>query len=87
MFNGHEWNGRQLSVREDKNAGMNRQNNYQRNDQPRQERSGNEQRERSEKHQLFVGNLPWSVTWQDLKDLAKHNDLNPIRADVTIGYV
>jgi RNA recognition motif-containing protein len=37
--------------------------------------------------QLFVGNLPWSVTWQSLKDLAhEKTGLTPVRADVAIGF-
>ncbi|KAI9004164.1 hypothetical protein BC832DRAFT_558799 [Gaertneriomyces semiglobifer] len=32
--------------------------------------------------QVFVGNLPYSVRWQDLKDLFRPHGLNPIHADV-----
>jgi len=33
---------------------------------------------------VYVGNLPWSVEWQDLKDLCKQYG-NVIRADVQVG--
>lgn len=36
---------------------------------------------------LFVGNLSWSVHWQDLKDFARDHGCPPARADVQFGYV
>ncbi|KAJ3099877.1 hypothetical protein HDU97_002706 [Phlyctochytrium planicorne] len=32
--------------------------------------------------QVFVGNLPYSTRWQDLKDLFRPHGLNPIHADI-----
>lgn len=74
MFNEYDYNGRALIVREDQKGGRG----------GRSDTSGNGYT--GEKHQVFVGNLPWSANWQDLKDLAKENNLNPVRADVAFGY-
>ncbi|KAJ3029627.1 hypothetical protein HDV00_009522 [Rhizophlyctis rosea] len=32
--------------------------------------------------QVFVGNLPYSTRWQDLKDLFRPHGLNPVHADI-----
>jgi RNA recognition motif-containing protein len=48
--------------------------------------NGAPRRPQSNPNQLFVGNLPWSTTWQDLKDIAKDNGFNPVRADVAMSY-
>lgn len=36
---------------------------------------------------LFVGNLAWTVHWQDLKDFARDQGCPPARADVQFGYM
>ncbi len=80
QFNGYEWNGRPLVVREDKNGGRAGGGAGGAGSGAPSGGAGGKER-----FQLFVGNLPWSVTWQDLKDLAKDNGLSPIRADVATG--
>ena len=37
------------------------------------------------RHQAFVANLAWTVSWQDLKDVAKEHGLSPFRAHVAMG--
>ncbi|GKY96144.1 eukaryotic translation initiation factor 4H [Mayamaea pseudoterrestris] len=39
----------------------------------------------SEKRRVFVGNLSWKTSWQDLKDYMSTAGLNVIRADVLIN--
>ncbi|KAJ3078346.1 hypothetical protein HK102_004563, partial [Quaeritorhiza haematococci] len=34
--------------------------------------------------QVFVGNLPYSTRWQDLKDLFRPHQLNPVHADIML---
>eukprot|EP00158_Paraphelidium_tribonemae_P001175 Partr_v1_DN24068_c0_g1_i1_m34542 putative RNP domain protein len=67
-FNGYEFNGRELTVREDQHS-----ERPPRNAAP------------ASKHQVFVGNLSWSTTWQELKDLATEHGLQPSRSDVAMG--
>lgn len=82
-----EFNGRKMVVRMD-NRGADRPPR-----QPRQPRvpaadaaPGEVKATNDGSFPLFVGNLPWSTSWQDLKDLAKAQGLNPTRADVTMGH-
>ncbi|KAI9203026.1 uncharacterized protein BJ171DRAFT_425876, partial [Polychytrium aggregatum] len=34
--------------------------------------------------QVFVGNLPYSFRWQELKDLFRNSGLNPVHADIMV---
>ena len=45
-----------------------------------------EQRPRNYAATVFCGNLPWGVTWQQLKDVFAGEGLSPEYADVKIGY-
>ncbi|KAJ3067351.1 hypothetical protein HDU98_009408 [Podochytrium sp. JEL0797] len=73
QLTGTEVNGRVIEVREDKYAGE-------------QGAGGHFQGQQSgggmQGTQIFVGNLPYSSRWQDLKDLFRPLGLNPIHADV-----
>ncbi|KAH8829300.1 RNA-binding domain-containing protein [Flagelloscypha sp. PMI_526] len=40
---------------------------------------------RDTRTQLYVGNLPYRVRWQDLKDLFRNAGCNVLRADVSLG--
>lgn len=92
MFNNYELNGRIINVRED-----NSPRDFKAPTKPRtfggnnggstRPAGGNNGGFAAAKAgtKVFVGNLPWSVTWQTLKDLAKEKGLNPIRAEVAIG--
>ena len=101
MFDGYELNGRAISVREDQyqRGGVGNGNGPMRSGKSAESGSVPEESEnttmntasgdrpaRKEFKQVFVGNLAWSVSWQDLKDLAKEHELNPVRSDVAIGY-
>ena len=75
-MNGSNLEGRNIEVRYDQKDGNggNYQNNY---------RGGNfsDNARESEEFGVYVGNLPWSASWQDLKDLFKQFG-NVIYADV-----
>ncbi|KAI3643029.1 hypothetical protein MP228_012584 [Amoeboaphelidium protococcarum] len=90
QFNGQEVNGRVLTVREDQQAnrrqgGGSRGQGYNNGSGGFQGRGAGEEYG-AQKFQVFVGNLPWSVQWQDLKDIAKQKGLDPLRADVAVGF-
>ncbi|TPX74376.1 hypothetical protein CcCBS67573_g04352 [Chytriomyces confervae] len=70
-LNGTEVGGRMIEVREDKYAGEGGQQGF------HGQQSGFVQGT-----QVFVGNLPYSSRWQDLKDLFRPLGLNPIHADI-----
>ncbi|KAJ3148434.1 hypothetical protein HDU89_004765 [Geranomyces variabilis] len=103
MFNGYEWNGRRLDVREDRsftgesgavagsgtstparNAVPRGNNGFQNNgfaagDGAAASAGGSSIAGR----QLFVGNLPFTVQWQELKDLFREAG-SVLRADVAV---
>lgn len=82
MFNHQSWRGRELFIREDREAAPNTRG------QGPPGRGGHNGGDRGgfrgsgrEGHKLFVSNIPFSSSWQDLKDLFK--TIGPvIRADV-----
>jgi RNA recognition motif-containing protein len=80
MFNNFEFYGRKLEVREDLAVGRNK---YERNSDAgdRSSRSKNNDQAQKSQNILFVGNLPYSVQWQDLKDMFREAG-NVIRADI-----
>eukprot|EP01135_Chromosphaera_perkinsii_P009928 Nk52_evm21s1967 gene=Nk52_evmTU21s1967 len=49
------------------------------------EKDSFEKKSDREGKQIFVGNLPYSVSWQDLKDLFREAG-NVVRADVLLGH-
>ncbi|KAJ3150285.1 hypothetical protein HDU86_006676 [Geranomyces michiganensis] len=101
MFNGYEWNGRRLDVREDRSytgeggavpgsgtstpartvipRGNNNQNGFQNGFAAGGAAGGSSVAGR----QLFVGNLPFTVQWQELKDLFREVG-GVLRADVAV---
>jgi RNA recognition motif-containing protein len=91
MYAGYEWNGRKIEVRPD-NFGTPRQRPAgQEASAPRQRTAPvKQQRQQQEttdtgKSQLFVGNLPFSVQWQELKDL--FSEIGEVeQADVAVGH-
>ena len=68
-------NGRQIFVREDRESGVNSNANSNAN---------SSQQGVGRVNKLYVGNLSWDVTWQDLKDHFKQCG-NVVRADVVDG--
>jgi RNA recognition motif-containing protein len=80
MFNDFEFYGRKLEVREDLAVGRNK---YERNADAgdRSGRSKNNDQAQKFQNVLFVGNLPYSIQWQDLKDMFREAG-NVIRADI-----
>jgi RNA recognition motif-containing protein len=93
MFNKFDFNGRQLSVRLDQQVPLHhRSSNNSNGNQRTPFRSNNRNQTQDQDHsgdaqyKLFVGNLPWSVNWQDLKDFVKDNGTNPTRANVAFGF-
>lgn len=75
-YDGYEYNGRKLVVREDQKQ--------QGSSAPVQNESGSTGK-KSAGFQVFVGNLAWGVSWQKLKDVATEHDLQPLKANVQIG--
>ena len=67
MFNGFDWNGRKIEVREDKH-------DY---------KTGPNGEVSAPGRQLFIGNLPYTVQWQELKDLFRQCG-TVHRADVAV---
>ncbi|KAI8614889.1 hypothetical protein BC830DRAFT_1108649 [Chytriomyces sp. MP71] len=70
-LNGTEVGGRSIEVREDKYAGEGGNQGFH-----------GQQGGFVQGTQVFVGNLPYSSRWQDLKDLFRPLGLNPIHADI-----
>ncbi|KAI8822531.1 uncharacterized protein EV422DRAFT_524332 [Fimicolochytrium jonesii] len=106
LFNGYEWKGRRIDVREDRSysEGPRAVNNAGNNNGPSaaakfvnagvngsaSEANGavgttfaNAAPTSTAGRQLFVGNLPFTVQWQELKDLFREVG-NVLRADVTV---
>ncbi|KAI9145490.1 hypothetical protein BKA69DRAFT_1121332 [Paraphysoderma sedebokerense] len=69
-YNNYEWHGRQIEVREDRAFAPAGENG--------EAAKGN--------RALWIGNLPFSVTWQDLKDLLRSTGGNPLRADIAMDF-
>jgi RNA recognition motif-containing protein len=67
MFNDFEFYGRKLQVREDLAV---------------KERPESDNNQQKIKNILFVGNLPYSIQWQDLKDMFREAG-NVVRADIS----
>ncbi|KAJ3051358.1 hypothetical protein HK097_007654 [Rhizophlyctis rosea] len=85
MYAGFEWNGRRLDVREDRTfvegaaPRPTQQNNY---SAPAYNGAPAAAGATAAGRQLFVGNLPFTVQWQELKDMFREAG-NVQRADVT----
>ncbi|KAI8916755.1 hypothetical protein DFJ77DRAFT_353679 [Powellomyces hirtus] len=86
MFNGYEWNGRRIDVREDRTfvegQGPASRNNHRGplNNGGQFSAGGNTN---IAGRQLFVGNLPFTIQWQELKDLFREVG-NVQRADIAV---
>jgi RNA recognition motif-containing protein len=90
LLHGTEWEGRRLIIKDDSKPEIERSSFGGRRPRGRGSYSGGNQGGRRQQpspggNQLYVGNLPWTTTWQDLKDLAKSKGANPTRADVAVG--
>nr|CAG8473213.1 15113_t:CDS:10 [Entrophospora candida] len=102
-FDGYEWHGRKLEVREDRsvmdfspspsstesNASNETTTTYLEEStnvhNSAAGTSGTNVNSSNLQRQLFVGNLPFRVRWQDLKDLFRKAG-TVLRADVVMGY-
>ncbi|KAJ3056676.1 hypothetical protein HDU99_007377, partial [Rhizoclosmatium hyalinum] len=113
MYNGFEWNGRRIEVREDRTfvegaapRSSGPRNNYQQQQQQQQHnpapiepQHNNYVQEQQQSvtpeqpqqvvgntvgRQLFVGNLPFTLQWQELKDLFRQDGGTVLRADIAI---
>lgn len=82
MFNGHEINGRNIEVREDRRSQPSLTNGSAGAAPVQREQFVHDHDPNSVNGTtLFVGNLPWSVAWQDLKDLFRQAGV-VTRADI-----
>ncbi|KAI9347724.1 hypothetical protein BDR26DRAFT_799469 [Obelidium mucronatum] len=106
MYNGFEWNGRRIEVREDRTfveGGAHQQQQQQQQhqtpvaapieqtyqEQPQQPGSPVQQAQQpaagsTAGRQLFVGNLPFTLQWQELKDYFRQDGGTVLRADIAI---
>ncbi|KAJ3121384.1 hypothetical protein HK100_012404 [Physocladia obscura] len=117
LYNGYEWNGRRIEVREDRTFAEggpprpNYRNNFQQQQSPRENQQQFEHEPIQQQHQqplpaqipggatpqslsepvgsvagrqLFVGNLPFSLQWQELKDIFRQDGGTVLRADIAI---
>ncbi|KAI9022478.1 hypothetical protein DFJ74DRAFT_669601 [Hyaloraphidium curvatum] len=82
VLNDYEYQGRLLQVREDRNAGLG-------GGSPFSNGGGGgglpSDSASMQQRTLYVGNLPYSVQWQDLKDLIRQAG-NIVRADIPTDY-
>jgi RNA recognition motif-containing protein len=92
MYAGYEWNGRKIEVRAD-NFGSPRQRPAgEERAAPRERAAPKAKQQRAQqevtdsgKSQLFVGNLPFSAQWQEVKDL--FSEIGEVEhADVAVGH-
>lgn len=83
MFNDFEFYGRRLEVRHDLAAGKNKFERKTVDSEKGERYSRSKDNDQSQKSGiiLFVGNLPYSTQWQDLKDMFREAG-NVIRADI-----
>ncbi|KAJ1567303.1 hypothetical protein HK405_006441 [Cladochytrium tenue] len=89
LLNGRDVQGRIIEVREDRYAAggvgvapqQQQQHQHQQHQQP-VAHVGADGDSNVSGTQVFVGNLPYSTRWQELKDLFRPAGLNPIHADV-----
>ncbi|ORY50288.1 hypothetical protein BCR33DRAFT_846813 [Rhizoclosmatium globosum] len=99
MYNGFEWNGRRIEVREDRTfvegaapRSSGPRNNYQQQQQQQQHNPAPIEPQHNNYQvvgntvgrQLFVGNLPFTLQWQELKDLFRQDGGTVLRADIAI---
>lgn len=78
-FNGYEWDGRKLVVRFDNSAGSGRGRS------PGKSQASNDDNGAKTSTSVYVGNLPYNVSWQDLKDLFREAG-TCIRTEVPTDY-
>ncbi|KAJ3115358.1 hypothetical protein HK098_006995, partial [Nowakowskiella sp. JEL0407] len=82
QLNGHEWNGRRIEVREDRNPSEG--GSHQQHNSHHQNTTSSSGGHHNDYHRspppmgpnvagraLYVGNLPFTIQWQELKDLAR----------------
>ncbi|KAJ3381850.1 AMME chromosomal region protein 1-like [Lobulomyces angularis] len=93
-FNNHDWNGRKIEVQFDKHYGTasddinNKSQSKFHNDKYASEpnfEGDSEGDSNLSSRALYVGNLPFSTAWQDLKDLFREVG-NVFRVDIPTGY-
>jgi len=96
MFNDTDFNGRTIQVKLDKFAGDSRNNNYNYRGnfrgngnrggrKPfRSGRGGYSNRSPQRGVEVFIGNIPYTTRWKELKDLVEKLDLHPAFTDVAV---
>jgi len=88
-----ELDGRKIFVREDREVGNNtsNNNNSRDNNKSRNNNNNNNNNNNSSEVSLYVGNIPWDLSWQDLKDAfaeydCAHSDVGEIRNGRARGW-
>jgi len=93
-----ELDGRPIFVREDREAGNDRGSTRQPKREPYENSSGGNNRRNDRDGRgdngevsLYVGNIPWDLSWQDLKDAfaeydCAHSDVGDIRDGKSRGF-
>merc|ERR1712146_326507 len=76
--------GRQIFVREDREAGKTKSKPYKKTRPSKSDSKGEggDSRKREGEVSVYVGNIPWHTRWQTIKDLFQNEGVPPEHVDV-----